>query len=309
MQKQTIQIQSKQDGLMLSVLCTVPDGECKGVVQLVHGMAEYKERYLPFMEVLAQEGYAAVIHDHRGHGASRRARTDRGYLYGAGAEGLLQDTRLITLYIQSKWPKKPVILFGHSMGSMVARCLLQRRDDPYAALVLSGCPGENAAAPFGILLARLLCLYKHGNYPSALLNAISFGGHAAKFRNEQKAYAWLNSSKEAVEAYEADPECGYLFTPDGFLGLYELMSQTYDTDAYYCGNPNMPILFLSGEDDPCYYTEKKFYRAAADLVQAGYEHVSCKRYPGMRHEILNEPGRDEVYRDILTFLEKIPTEE
>ncbi len=303
MKQELRKVRSKVDGLALSVLVTYPEeGRCKGVVQIVHGMAEYKERYLPVMEFLAEQGYAAVIHDHRGHGGSRRRDAEQGYLYGAGAKGLITDAWLITALIKKKAPDMPVILLGHSMGSLVARCLLRRKDSAYDAVILSGSPGAHAAAPMGKVLAKMLRALQGDQRRSNLLQVMSFGEHVAKFREEESCYAWINSSEELVQTYEEDPECGFTFTTDGFVGLYELMCKTYDTEGYWCEHPELPIIFLSGADDPCYYTEKKFYSAVADMVQVGYENVSCKLYSGMRHEILNEPEKALVYEDIAAFL-------
>lgn len=303
MKQELKKVRSKVDGLALSVLITYPEGQpCRGIVQIVHGMAEYKERYLPLMEYLAELGYAAVIHDHRGHGGSRRRAAEQGYLYEAGANGLIKDAWLITALIKKKAPELPLILLGHSMGSLVVRCLLRRKDSAFDAVILSGSPSAHAAAPLGLVLAKVLRAVQGDRRRSGLLQAMSFGGHVAKFREEGTPYAWINSSTEAVREYEADPECGYTFTTDGFVGLYELMCKTYDISGYRCEHPELPIIFLSGKEDPCYYTEQKFYSAVADMVQVGYENVSCKLYSGMRHEILNEPEKELVYADIAAFL-------
>ena len=114
-------IKSRADGLELSVLEIAPEGKLRGIVQLVHGMSENKERYQPFMEYLAAEGFLTVIHDHRGHGASVRQKQDLGYMYGGGAEALLDDISLINETLRKKYPELPLILFGHSMGSLAVR--------------------------------------------------------------------------------------------------------------------------------------------------------------------------------------------
>ena len=118
-------IKSRADGLELSVLEIAPEGKLRGIVQLVHGMSENKERYQPFMEYLAAEGFLTVIHDHRGHGASVRQKQDLGYMYGGGAEALLDDISLINETLRKKYPELPLILFGHSMGSLAVRSFVK----------------------------------------------------------------------------------------------------------------------------------------------------------------------------------------
>ena len=122
-------IKSRADGLELSVLEIAPEGKLRGIVQLVHGMSENKERYQPFMEYLAAEGFLTVIHDHRGHGASVRQKQDLGYMYGGGAEALLDDISLINETLRKKYPELPLILFGHSMGSLAVRSFVKEHDD------------------------------------------------------------------------------------------------------------------------------------------------------------------------------------
>ena len=118
-------IESEADGLDISVLAVVPDETpYKGILQLVHGMSEYKERYLPFMEYMAKKGYVCVIHDHRGHGKSVRSKEDLGYMYGGGADAMLQDIHTVNCLIKDHFPGIPLILFGHSMGSLAVRAYL-----------------------------------------------------------------------------------------------------------------------------------------------------------------------------------------
>ena len=121
-------IKSACDELMLDVLTIFPKGEIKGIVQISHGMAEHKERYIPFMEFLSQNGYVTVIHDHRGHGKSIKAKKDLGYFYEEKAEYIVEDLHQITNFIKNKYPNQKVILLGHSMGSMLVRKYIKKYD-------------------------------------------------------------------------------------------------------------------------------------------------------------------------------------
>ena len=130
-------IESEADGLDISVLAVVPDETpYRGILQLVHGMSEYKERYLPFMEYMAKRGYVCVIHDHRGHGKSVRAMDDLGYMYGGGADAILKDIEVVNREMHQQLPDLPLILFGHSMGSLAVRAFARDHDDCKYMLII-----------------------------------------------------------------------------------------------------------------------------------------------------------------------------
>ena len=121
---------SEADGLEISALCICPEQKpYRAIIQLVHGMCEHKERYIPFMEYLAEQGFVTVIHDHRGHGKSVRTREDLGYMYGSGARGMLKDIEKVNCDIRKYFPDLPLILLGHSMGSLAVRAFASEHDD------------------------------------------------------------------------------------------------------------------------------------------------------------------------------------
>ena len=221
-------IKSRADGLELSVLEVVPEGTLRGIVQLVHGMSENKERYQPFMEYLAAQGFLTVIHDHRGHGASVRHKRDLGYMYGGGAEALLEDIYLINETLHKKYPELPLILFGHSMGSLAVRSFVKEHDDCVDALIVCGSPSRNPGRPMGEFLAKAAKLLFGGRHVCSLIESISFGPYVARFADEKNKFAWVCSDRKVVEAYAASELCGFTFTADAYLALFELMKRTYD---------------------------------------------------------------------------------
>ena len=171
----TAVLKSEYDGLGLSVLWVVPNEGTKGVVQISHGMSENKERYLPFMEYLAERGYICVIHDHRGHGGSVHNREELGYLYGGKNKAMVEDLHQITIWIKEIFPDLPVYLLGHSMGTLVARNYLKYFDNELEKLILTGPPCENPAVDLGLLIARTQKRHRGGRYRSKLLETMSFG--------------------------------------------------------------------------------------------------------------------------------------
>ena len=307
---------SPADGLEISVL-TCHSGEgAKGIVQLVHGMCEHKERYVPFMEFLADNGYASIIHDHRGHGESVKSSDDLGYFYEGGYTAMIEDVKAVTLLAREEFSWNvtgadkesgdlPLILFGHSMGSMAVRSFTKRYDCLIDGLVVCGSPSYNPGLKIGKALARGYMLIMGDRHRPSLIQSIAFGAFNRKFRDEKSSNAWICSDPEIVSAYDADPHCNFQFTTDGFINLFSLMEDAYGIKGWRKANPDLPIVFVSGEDDPCRINDRRFSMAVERMREAGYRDVQAMTYPRMRHEILNETGREKVWNDILAFCDRI----
>ena len=171
------------------------------------------------MEYLAEQGYASLIHDHRGHGASVCREEDLGYFYGGGAEALVEDAHQLTRCIRARWPGKPVILLGHSMGSLVVRSYVKCYDGDVNMLVVVGSPSKNPAVDLGLLIARTQKRHRGGRYRSKLLETMSFGTFASRFAGEKSRFAWICSDEEVVKAYEESPLCVSLLRRMGLRGF------------------------------------------------------------------------------------------
>lgn len=296
---------SPSDGLEISVLACRPDsiGESglKGLVQLVHGMCEHKERYIPFMEFLGRNGYAAIIHDHRGHGESVRSSEDLGYFYEGGFMAMIEDIRAVNSMFRKEFPGLPLVLFGHSMGSMAVRSYVKRYDDTADALIVCGSPSYNPGAGFAKFLAKTYSILTGDRHRPSLIQHLAFGSFNKSFGKVSSPNAWVCSDPEIVRKYDSDPLCHFQFTNDGFINLFSLMQDAYDPKGWAMHNPDLPVWFISGSDDPCLVSEKKFRKAVRAMTGVGYRNVASKLYPGMRHEILNETGKEQVWNDILDF--------
>ena len=314
-------LDSPADGLEISVLTCHPGESAKGIVQLVHGMCEHKERYVPFMEFLADNGY-------RGHGESVKSSDDLGYFYEGGYTAMIEDVKAVTLLAREEFNgngankesgenmaggnqerkdagKLPLILFGHSMGSMAVRSFAKRYDCLIDGLVVCGSPSYNPGLKAGKALARGYRLIMGDRHRPSLIQSIAFGAFNRRFRHEKSPNAWICSDPEIVSAYDADPHCNFQFTTDGFINLFSLMQDAYGIKGWRKANPNLPILFVSGEDDPCRINDRRFGLAVERMREAGYRDVQAMTYPRMRHEILNETGREKVWNDILAFCDRI----
>lgn len=296
-------IKSNQDGLELEMSIIKPQGEIKGIVQISHGMAEHKERYYPFMEYLVQQGYVAVIHDHRGHGVSVKKQEDLGYFYDDKAEYIVEDLHQITNYIKSQYPNKKLILFGHSMGSMVVRKYIKKYDKDIDKLIVCGSPSENPHVGLALTVVKTMKAFKGEYHRSKLIQKLAFGNYNKKLTNPISENAWVCANEETVKEYDADKLNGFIFTLNGFQNLFTLMKDIYTKQGWELNHKELPIFFIAGKDDPVIISSKHWQKAQDFVKEVGYKNVSGKLYEGMRHEILNEKDKKEVFNDILKWIE------
>ena len=297
-------LQSKADGLTLHGWIIEPADTPKGIVLILHGMSEYKERYQTFMHFFAQHGYVTVCHDHRGHGDSVQTPEDLGYFYDTTGKAIIQDAAQVTEYIKTEYPHLPIVLFGHSMGSMVARCYLREHDGLIDKAIICGSPSKNPLCGAGIFLAKTIGFFRGDKHRSKLLAYASTGKGNDKYKGEG-AGAWLSRDRANIETFYNNPKGRKKFTCNGFENLFRLMKMTYQKKGYLVSKPDLPIHFVSGSDDAVLGDELQWMKAIEFLREVGYTQVSGKLYEGLRHEIFNDLGREEVYADLLAFIEKV----
>lgn len=288
------------DGLYIHGLILEPEKNIKGVIQIAHGMCEHKERYIPFMKYLKDHGYVCVIHDHRGHGQSINDDNELGY-FGNNKDILTDELYKVTKYIKKKYKEKDIILFGHSMGSLVARRYIANHDREISKLILCGAPTYNSLSKLAIILASVINLIQGPRKRSKLLNDLSVGNYNKNFNVSNE---WLSYNKRNVLNYNSDELCGFTFTNNGFKMLFNMLDLVYREEEYIMNNKKMPIFVIGGEDDPVIGGKDKFKHLVYFLEDLGYKKVKSKLYKNMRHEILNEKDRKTVYKDILDFVNK-----
>lgn len=298
----SLNLPASADGLTLSLLVSVPEGTPRGVFQLVHGMCEHKERYIPFMKFLTAHGYVCVIHDQRGHGASVKSVQDLGYFYEGGWRAMVEDVRVVCDWAQQEYPGLDYTLFGHSMGSMTVRSFAKRYDSRLDRLIVCGSPADSPAKGFGKALACCYGRVRGWRFRPKLLQWMCFGSFNKGFGQEGGPAAWICSNPEVLAEYYKDPLCTFRFTANGFKGLLGLMQDCYSPEGWQVDRPQMPVHFISGAEDPCRGSDEALQQAAELMRRVGYVHVDVKLYPGMRHEILNETDRQTVWDDILGLL-------
>lgn len=300
--KERFKIRSASDGLDISVIAVWPKGEPKAVLQIAHGMYGSKERFVPFMEYMADNGVMCVANDHRGHGASVRSSADLGYMYSGGWQALVDDMRLVSAWALDACPGCRLYLLGHSMGSMAARVYAKRYDRLLSGMIVCGSPGKNPFADLGLVMTGMLCFFGGERLRPVMIQKLTSGFYNRRF-SEEGPGAWTCSDPEVRRSYASNPLSHFRFTVNAQRALLGLMHETYSPKGWEMNNRNMPVLFISGADDPCMGSEQSFHRGAMMMHSLGYTNVTSAIYPSMRHEILNEIGKEMVWKDVLKFVQ------
>lgn len=287
----------------------LPESKPCAIIQIAHGMAEHGERYKAFAEYLCGKGFAVLVDDHIGHGKSVKSDDGLGYFgENGGWDAFIEDERALTEIIKTEYPDTPVIFFGHSMGSFIAREYIRRygRDERIKAAVICGTSGKNPASGIAIKLAGAIAKIKGSGHRSKFIDSVAFGTYNSRIKNARTNFDWLTRDEKIVDEYIADKYCGFLFTAAGYKDLFTVLD-TVSGKEWYSGVANeLPLMIIAGEEDPVGAYGKGIKQVYNDLMQSGQKDVTLKLYPGMRHEILNEFGKEKVFEDIaLWALSKI----
>ena len=252
------------------------------------------------MSYLCAQGFIVLIHDHRGHGESVIDKKDLGYFYDETSDFIVEDLHDVFNYVHSLYPDLPVYLFSHSMGTLVARKYLKKYDNTLSKLVLCGAPCANPLVDIAIGLAKLASSFSGGHNRNNLINNLVFGASDKMFKGERKN-RWLSANDDNVIAYNEDPLCGFIFTNNGFLNLFRLLKDVFSPKGWLMQNGDLPILFIAGADDPVIGSLTKWQATQEDLIKHGYHNIQAIPYVGLRHEILNEKNKSQIYQDVLEF--------
>lgn len=294
---------SKNGSTEITYYLYEPISAPRAILQLSHGMAEYIERYEPFIRFLAEHGILVAGNDHLGHGNSVKSKEDYGYFAEKdGYRYLYQDLHQLTEIVTARYPSLPTLLLGHSMGSFVARAYLAEYGDELDAAILVGTSGKNPLVNGGLLLSSLAMKRSGAKTPSPFLDKMAFGSYNKRFQPQRTSFDWLSGDPLEVDRYLEDPKCGFLFTAGGFHDLFSLL-KLVSSDACMDRYPKeLPLYFLSGALDPVGNYGKGVQETCYRLKKKGIKTVLLKLYPEGRHEIINELNKSEVYEDILKIV-------
>lgn len=279
-----------------------PEGETKAVLQIIHGMAEYAERYAPFAESLAKHGILVCAEDHLGHGKSVISPDQLGYFTdGNGANCVLEDIRRLTLTIKEQC-SAPYFILGHSMGSFFCRKYIATYGEGLAGAIIMGTGFQPAILTCaGKLVTRVIAAFKGWRYRSKFIDKLAFGAYNDRFEKRTE-YDWLSVDCGNVDRYIADELCGVKFTCSGFYTLFSVLADACKNKTIKAVPKNLPVYLVAGGDDPVGDYSNGVKKLYDKLCANGVQDVQLTLYNGFRHEILNDGCAPQVTQDILDFI-------
>lgn len=277
----------------------------KAVIQVVHGMCEYFGRYREFSDFMADNGYVVAGDDHLGHGRTAAEEKEKGFFSEHnGWRFLVRDEKRMTGVIKEKYPGVPIILFGHSMGSFIARLYTSWYPEELTAALYMGTGGgvpDGAAGAAVKLLENVKGTKTHLEQGQWMFYQFL----TRRVNDKNSELDWITRDKEKIEFYRNDPLGDFAFTSGAYRDLVRLLSEVSKTEWAYSLPKELPVMLMSGEEDPIGDYGKGVRKVYNRLKKAGMENVSLKMYPDARHELINELNRKEVYEDILFWTEKV----
>jgi len=287
--------------------CWTPEGEAKAVVQIVHGIAEFVERYDTFANYLTELGFVVVAEDHMGHGQSINGEGIQGYFHG-GWFTAVEDTMQLMKDTMADYPGVPYILFGHSMGSFMARTILCKYPDSgISAAIICGTGWQPTfALPALIKVVESICKKTGETLPNEKLQGMVFGSYNNKVEHPRTAYDWLSRDAKIVDAYIDHPLCGFTASCGLLREMMKGISYIQQPKHLAAMRKDLPVFFIAGGDDPVGSYGKGIHQAVEAFRKAGMQDVKVRIYPLCRHEILNEINKEEVFEDVVEWIrEKI----
>ena len=272
-------------------------------MQIAHGLTEHSARYARLAAALNAAGYAAYANDHRGHGPKAGA-ADLGHFADVGGwDKVVGDLWTFNRLIAVEQPGVPIIFLGHSLGSFLGRGFIAEHSDVLAGAALSGSNGKPPMmAALGRLIAREERLRLGPRGKSDPIIQMWFGEFNKPFKPARTAYDWLSRDEKEVDAFVADPFCGFPFTTQLAIDVLDALPRVTGPASLAAIRKDMPLYVFSGERDPVGANIKGLI---SDLKAAGFTRLTTRIYPGARHETLNETNRDEVTRDLIAWLDGI----
>lgn len=294
------------DGVKIHSIYAKPASQPIAHIHLLHGMAEHIGRYKEFIHYLVENGYAVSGHDHRGHGQTAQLNGKLGS-FGVGVrfDRIVDDAHEVATYYMNKLQAPRFILFGHSMGSFIARRYAQLFGNELDILICSGTASDSGVSRLaGQALAKLKGQITNFEKQDYLINKLVFGTFKNSVASPDTPFDWLSKRRETVEEYINDPLCGFVPSTGFFLELFNGISTIHKREQIRQTPANLPILLLSGLQDPVGEQGKGIWRVARQLENEGLKNVTVMLYEGGRHEMLQEVNREEVYDFIKGWIDK-----
>lgn len=306
MKKEEFRFRSTNNAVDVRAVKYIPDGKPIAILQIAHGMVEFIDRYDGFAEYLCSKGFLVTGNDHIGHGGSVNSEEDWGYFGDNGNRHLLDDMHELTKIIRKEYPGLPYFLLGHSMGSFYARQYLGEYGNELKGAIIMGTGFEPLfKVKSGMALCKMIAAFRGWRHRSDLVNDIAFGSYGRKFEPLRTRADWLSKDEAIVDWYVDEPRCSFKFTLNGYYEMFKGIARLHDKKLLAKVPKDLPILLVSGQDDPVGSFGKEVEAAAKSLRDAGVKNVEIKLYPNDRHEILNETDKEVVYVDLYRWLDNL----
>ncbi len=279
------------------------NGNIQFSVQILHGMAEHSRRYDRFAQYLTTLGAVVYAHDHRGHGESAED-DELGYFAPRfGWQRVVDETVEISRMVNESFPEIPHFLFGHSMGSFIARSVIIEHSEAFSGVILSGTAADKGLlAKVGKGIAVVKSTLNGGKRPDPFLDNLSFGSFARHFPDRQSEFDWLSKDREQVEAYLNDPLCGFICTSRFFVDLLDGIALANNARQASFIRNDLPIFLISGENDPVGDFSEGVKKVFNLYRKQGISDLSMHIVKGGRHELLNETNYQEIHTTIGAWL-------
>ena len=296
-----------KDGIhKLHAIKWIPEDENPvSILQVVHGMAEYIDRYDDFATYMAERNILVVGDDHLGHGKSVGAGETKGYFCDSDApKVLVEDEHTLQKKMQEAYPGVPYFVMGHSMGSFITRNYLTQYGKEIQGSILCGTGMQPKwLLTVSMALTGLLTCFQGQGHVSKFMDKACFGNYNKAIEKPRTTSDWLTHDEACVDAYLQDPDCGFVFTLNGFMTLFRLIMQLHNK-AYVNQMPKeLPVFIAAGREDPVGNYGKAVEQVYHSYRDMGMQDVSCRLYENMRHEILNETEKETVYKDLYRWLD------
>ncbi len=276
----------------------------KASILILHGMAEHQKRYYVFAQYLVEQGFDVYIYDHRGHGTDKKLSELGFFAPSRGYQHVVDDAINISNYIEHNNRCSKFFLFGHSMGSFIARNIIQVYDKYNGVILMGTAFTPKLLIRAGLIVADLICKFKGPKHISPYLSNLLFGSKRYTKLSDRTAYDWLTRSHTVVGAYIHDPYCGFTCTASFYHDLLKLIGNSSKKSLIRQTKKELPIYVVSGEKDPVGGYGREIKKLLSVYKKSGFTNVSSKLYPECRHELLNELNNDEVYSDIIQWISK-----
>lgn len=303
--KQDFYYLSKDEKTQIHASEWIPEGTPRAILQICHGMVEYIGRYADFAQYLSGNGFYLTGNDHLGHGESVVSDDMHGYFgKDRGNEYVIGDIHELRCRTAEKFPGVPYFMLGHSMGSFLLQQYIEMYGEGLKGAIIMGTGSQpKAVLKAGKLLCRTMSAFRGQMYRSSLVDNTAFGSYNKRFEPARTTHDWLTKDEKIVDKYLADPWCTFMFTVNAYYQMFRGMEYLQNKDHIAQIPKDLPLLLVSGAEDPVGDFGKGVTQAYESYKEAGIRDLQMKLYPGDRHEILNELDRQQVYEDLKNWLE------